>query len=151
MTNENEIVAREFVVADLVFRPEFRECCAQNHCGRYGVHPRCPPTCGTVEEMRERVLRFSHGVLLMTHFGSAKHNELAAAWIAERVADGELPADGEVVSAGPTASASCMSAYCIDAAELMKTVGLPFSWKAGEESYLTLYLFQRDRSSESRK
>lgn len=139
--NEMELEERRFAVADLVFRAEFREFCAENRCGKYGRHPRCPPACGTVEEMRARALRCSQGVVLRSHLAVAEHNRLAEEWIAAKVAAGELPANGELMSAGPTASASCLSAYCIDATALMETVGLPFSWAPDEASNLTLYLY----------
>jgi len=138
---DGTIVVRKFAVAELVFRPEFRRYCEQNLCGKFGRHPQCPPLSGTVDEMRERVRRFQTGVLLCTHGNPAEHNRLASEWIAGQIAAGTLPAVGLLLSAGPTEQASCMSAYCIDAGELMKTVGLPFSWKAGEESYLTLYVY----------
>ena len=141
MTERGEIDVGRFEVSQLVWRGEFREYCAQNRCGNYGAHPKCPPQCGSFEELRARVMRRAHGVLLRTRFGNTRHNEAAAQWLAERIARGELPSGGELISAGPTPTASCMSAYCIDATALMKSVGMDFSWRRGEESYLTLYIY----------
>ena len=38
------------------FNEVFREFCAENLCGQYGVNYACPPDSGTFSEMRDRVL-----------------------------------------------------------------------------------------------
>ena len=63
--NEQEIIALAaelgFANATLVdtgsvtFLPSFRPLCEENVCGKYGVNYACPPDCGTVEEMAERI------------------------------------------------------------------------------------------------
>lgn len=44
--------------AELVFYPEIREICRGNMCRRYGTSWTCPPAVGTLEECRERLLRY---------------------------------------------------------------------------------------------
>lgn len=44
---------------DLVFVPDYRMYCEQNLCGCYNVNPACPPESGTVEEMKERALKYN--------------------------------------------------------------------------------------------
>ena len=132
---------RSFEVNDLVFNPIFRTYCEQNLCGRYGHDPMCPPACGTVVEMKARVLKFKHGLVYRTHLERDVHNRQYDLWLAEQIASGRLPAEGLTMSTGPTATASCISAYCVDVTALMKTVGLPFSWQPGEESCINVYLY----------
>ncbi|WP_368369950.1 DUF2284 domain-containing protein, partial [Ruminococcus sp. RTP21484sp1_RTP31023st1_H8_RTP31023_210422] len=42
----------------LVFKPEYRKFCEENQCGCYNVNPACPPECGTVETMKQRVFAY---------------------------------------------------------------------------------------------
>ena len=51
---------------DLVFVPEYRMYCEQNACGCYNVNPACPPESGTVEEMKERALKYEKTLVLQT-------------------------------------------------------------------------------------
>ena len=51
---------------ELVFVPAFRALCEENQCGKYGVNYACPPACGTVEEMKERVLRYRQALVMQT-------------------------------------------------------------------------------------
>ena len=132
---------RSFLVKDLVFNPTFRTYCEENRCGRYGNDPMCPPACGTVAEMQARASAYTHGIVYRTHLAREAHNRQYAAWLAAEIAAGRLPAEGLTMSTGPTATASCISAYCADATALMKTVGLPFSWQPGEESCVNVYLY----------
>ena len=50
----------------LELRREVREMCAANTCGMYGKNLACPPACGTLEQCREQVRRYSAGVLVQT-------------------------------------------------------------------------------------
>ena len=51
---------------ELVFVPNFRTLCEENLCGKYGVNYACPPDCGTVEQMRKKVLRWRQALVLQT-------------------------------------------------------------------------------------
>ena len=51
---------------DLVFVPNFRALCEENLCGKYGVNYACPPDCGTVAQMREKVLHWRQALVLQT-------------------------------------------------------------------------------------
>lgn len=48
----------------IVLRPEVRESCADNSCGRYDACWSCPPACGTLDECTEKIQKFNDGVLL---------------------------------------------------------------------------------------
>ena len=50
----------------LVFMPEVRDTCADGKCTAYGTRWTCPPACGTLEEMREKVKNFTQGILVQT-------------------------------------------------------------------------------------
>lgn len=53
-------------VSTLEFLPEVRDMCAVNSCGMYGKSWACPPGCGTLEEMRDRVKGFTSGIIVQT-------------------------------------------------------------------------------------
>lgn len=45
---------------------EVRAMCSANACGMYGKNWACPPACGELSECRERVSRFSRGIIVQT-------------------------------------------------------------------------------------
>lgn len=45
---------------------EVRAMCGSNTCGMYGKNWACPPACGELPELRERVAKFSKGILVQT-------------------------------------------------------------------------------------
>ena len=51
---------------EITFDPSFRPYCEENLCGQYGVNHSCPPDCGSPEEMKERVLKHKHALVLQT-------------------------------------------------------------------------------------
>ena len=53
-------------VGTLEFLPAVREMCAEGKCRSYGKNWACPPACGSLEEIREKVHRYSQGLLLQT-------------------------------------------------------------------------------------
>jgi predicted metal-binding protein len=53
-------------VSTLVFMPEVRAMCADGKCQRYNTTWSCPPACGTLEEMRDKVQAYSKGILVQT-------------------------------------------------------------------------------------
>jgi predicted metal-binding protein len=52
--------------ATLEFLPEVREMCSADKCNRYNKSWACPPACGTLDEMREKVKGYSRGVIVQT-------------------------------------------------------------------------------------
>jgi predicted metal-binding protein len=52
--------------ATMVFRPEVRDMCKANRCGRYGKNWGCPPGLGTLDECKARVAGYTSGILLQT-------------------------------------------------------------------------------------
>lgn len=53
-------------VKTLEFLPEVREMCAADKCHMYNKNWACPPACGPLEEMREKVSKYSQGILVQT-------------------------------------------------------------------------------------
>lgn len=53
-------------LATLALKQEVRDMCADNTCGQYGKRWSCPPGCGTLDECRETISRFTRGVLVQT-------------------------------------------------------------------------------------
>ena len=47
-------------------RPEVRQMCASNTCGKYGANWSCPPGCGTLEECQQRINAYTEGILVQT-------------------------------------------------------------------------------------
>ena len=53
-------------VSKLEFLQEVRDMCNAKQCDRYNTSWSCPPACPSLEEMRERVLNYSDGLLVQT-------------------------------------------------------------------------------------
>jgi len=55
--------AEEIPISKLVFKPELRELCARNACGRFGRNYTCPPYCGEINDLIAKLQSFSHCVI----------------------------------------------------------------------------------------
>ena len=53
-------------IAAIDLKPEVRQMCADNLCGQYGKRWSCPPGCGELEVLRQRLARYSTGILVQT-------------------------------------------------------------------------------------
>jgi len=51
-------------IGRIEFEESLRSMCEMNTCGHYDKSWVCPPACGTVEELKDKVLSFSDSVLL---------------------------------------------------------------------------------------
>ena len=58
--------AGELDVTKLEFLQEVRDMCASDKCHNYGRSWSCPPAAPSLEEMRDKVLNYSGGVLVQT-------------------------------------------------------------------------------------
>ena len=52
--------------SSIEFSDEVRRLCEENRCGNYARTWACPPAVGTVEECRERCLRYDHALMFTT-------------------------------------------------------------------------------------
>ena len=140
---------------EIPVNPEYLKYCEDNVCGNYEGNYACPPDCGTPEEMHQKLLSGKLALVLQSQWeipdygtsevlaAKAKHNASI------RKLRETLSQSGENVfavgyggcticnpcrrkenkpCAFPELKVSCMSAYCIDAAELAKKCNLPFEW-----------------------
>lgn len=139
-------------VKDMLVVPEYRKYCEVNLCHCYNVVPACPPQCGTVEEMIAKMNKYSQALVLQTIHDSdfkddpqgalaakSEHNELVDRFLQEILIgtiqgnkDPEKNNQGDEnpqenylrMAAGPYKHYSCMSAYCIDVANLADKTGM---------------------------
>ena len=135
---------------------KFRKFCEDNLCGQYNANYSCPPTCGTVEHLHKKILAADKVLVLKSEWpienyqdidgitkGKYAHNAgmlllnetLQKAGYRGTVVGGSCcnlcnpcrMAKGEPCTQ-PELRFSCMSAYCVDVAELAKRCGLGFAW-----------------------
>lgn len=138
--------------SELVIVPDYRQFCEMNLCHCYGVLPVCPPQCGTVDELTEKVRAHKRALILQTLHESTflndpdgaraakhAHNELADSLVERLGADFA----GEILrmSAGPWKTHSCMSAYCVDAQKMADSVQMECWVDDGKTRLFSLILF----------
>lgn len=153
----------------IVFNPDFRICCEDNSCGKYGVNYTCPPDCGTTEEMQQRVLAHKYAIVFQTMWEipdtedaamikkcKGKHNSMVRKFIADLdplysggfmiAASGCSLCDECAIVRGepclfPDKAASCASAYCIYVEELANRCGMDYHCGRGITAFFGLYVF----------
>ena len=134
----------------------FRKFCEDNLCGKYNANYSCPPGCGTVEDVHQRL--FAQNKALVVEmiwdvngfedkefiFSSRnKLNRMVLQLMDQLRVEGM---DGFCLGYGgcplcnpckqaegkpcafPEKKISCMSAYCIDVGKLASKCDLPFAW-----------------------
>ena len=157
--------------ADVVQERSFRKFCEDNLCGKYNANYSCPPDCGTVEQVQQRLRAGRRALVLQTiwHIGSyenkqgildSKKNHNAAIL---RFTDALRKAglDGFCLGYGgctlcdpckrvenlpcahPDKKISCMSAYCVDVAKLADKCGLEFAWVPEKLFLFGMFVFAR--------
>ncbi len=158
-------------VSQLVFVPEYRKYCEENACGNYGSNYACPPYCGTVENMRDRVREYDQALVVRTNYVvknamdgneikplKREHNQRTRRLV-EKIRGQQVTDRGVAILAGPCDICgvckicrgepcpmeqerfSCLSAYCIDVCELSKAAGMEISWDMDKVHLYSVYLF----------
>jgi len=142
--------------ADVVQEPSFRKFCEDNLCGKYNANYACPPDCGTVEEVQQRLKAGKRALVLQTIWeigsyenkqgiiDSKKTHNAAILRFTEKLRQAGV--QGFCLGYGgcplcdpckkpegapcahPDKKISCMSAYCIDVGKLANKCGLEFAW-----------------------
>ncbi len=169
---KNGFAAAAVIHAEEIYTvPEYREFCVQNLCGNYGKNYGCPPYCGTPEEMRKKILRYSRALVLQTRnqvedmYDGAETGRLKKAHtkktlqLIRLLKEQGMEGKGLAIMAGSCnlcesckmpegqpcphedMSFSCLSAYCIDAGHLAKSCGMDMSWTGNIVSFFSIYLF----------
>jgi len=142
--------------ADVVQDPSFRKFCQDNLCGKYNANYACPPDCGSVEEVQQRLKAGKQALALQTVWEIGSYENKQA------VADSKKAHNAAILRftdtlrkegisgfclgyggcplcepckrlenlpcAHPDRKISCMSAYCIDVGKLANKCGLDFAW-----------------------
>lgn len=142
--------------SEIVVNPEFRPYCEENRCGKYNANYSCPPDCGSVEEVQERLASGKRALALQTIWeigsyenkqaiqDSKKAHNAAILRLTEKLRQagvhgfclgyGGCPICdpckrlSNEPCAHPDKKISCMSAYCIDVAKLAEKCNLEFAW-----------------------
>lgn len=152
----------------------FRVFCEENRCGQYHANYSCPPTCGTPEQMHEKILQGEKALVLQTQWpikgyedadgirkGKTTHNRrmLQLNETLEKAGYQGVCAGGSCCSlcepckmisgepcAFPELSFSCMSAYCVDVAALARCCGMDFAWDAQKLSVYSMIILRKKGS-----
>lgn len=153
----------------IVFDPMFRPFCEENLCGQYGVNHSCPPSCGTPEQMKQRILSHKKALVLQTIWeisdyedkeavkqAKRGHNTAAIRLMKQLRAQG---CPGFLVGASgcalcspcalkngesctfPDLQYSCMSAYCIFVRKLAEQSELEYSPGEGLTAFFGMYVY----------
>ena len=154
---------------ELTFIHSLRACCEANECGNYGKNYACPPDCGSPQEMEARVRVYQKALVLQTiqqvddimdgvQTKEAKkfHNMISWELIGALRRKG---IEGLPVMAGPCSAcsvcariegkpcrfpekvASCLSAYCIHAADMAEKCGMEYWCGMNRVAFFSIYLF----------
>ncbi|MDE6896482.1 MAG: DUF2284 domain-containing protein [Lachnospiraceae bacterium] len=152
----------------LVFVPAFRTLCEENQCGKYGVNYACPPACGTVEEMKEKVLCWKQALVMQTMWdiedpldsaqikpAKSAHNQLTRQLIDQVDEPGLMIGvsgcslcDPCAITTGepcrfPKMQCSCMSAYCIFVKEMTALCHMDYECAPGITTFFSMFCFDK--------
>ena len=142
----------------------FRAFCEENRCGKYGANYSCPPDCGPVDVLHQKLLAEEHVLVVQTiwdikgyddkasvQHAKMEHNKAVLCLMEKMKAKGYsgfcsgyngcplCDPCRRVMNqpcAHPDRKISCMSAYCIDVQALAERCRLEFAWASDK-----LYLF----------
>ena len=153
----------------IVFDPMFRPFCEENLCGQYGINHSCPPSCGTPEEMKQKIIAHKKALILQTIWEmpdledkeairqAKRGHNTAALRLMKQFREKDCP--GFLVGASgcalcspcalkngkacafPELKYSCMSAYCIFVRKLAEASGLEYSPGDGLTAFFGMYVF----------
>lgn len=170
MAREEGFSAAALIATErIVFDPAFRPYCEENLCGQYNANYSCPPTCGTPEQMKQRVLAHPWALVLQTCWPISDYSNPAPVKAAKASHNqGELRLGSRLREMGltgfhvgasgcalcspcamekgepcafPEQRYSCMSAYCIYVKDLAEKCGMDYTWREGKLSLYGMYVF----------
>lgn len=153
---------------ELVFIPAFRTLCEENQCGKYGANYACPPDCGTIGEMKQRVLRWQKALVMQTMWdiedpldsiqikpAKTQHNQMT-----RRLID-KIDEPGLMIGASgcslctpcaltkgepcrfPKLQYSCMSAYCIFVKDMTDRCHMDYDCAPGITTFFSMYCYDQ--------
>ena len=149
--------------ADVVQDPSFRKFCEDNLCGKYNANYSCPPDCGTVEQVQQRLKAGKRALVLQSIWDIGSYDNKDEIQKSKKTHNAAILRFTETLRqaghkgfclgyggcplcdpckrvnnepcAHPEQKISCMSAYCIDVAKLAEKCDLEFAW-VSEKLYL---------------
>jgi len=154
---------------DIVFDASFLAYCEENLCGQFGANHSCPPSCGTPEDMKQKILNYNRALVLQTvwEISDYQDNTLISAakrshrdytfGLIEKLEQHGY--QGFMVGASfcslcapcaitegkpctfPQRQYSCMSAYCIYVKDLADKCGMTYTYKNGVLPLFSMYVF----------
>lgn len=166
-------VAHSAIIAveDIKFNEDFRKQCEQNTCGSYNKNWMCPPFVGSVNELKDRVLKFKKGLLFQNVYqledsydyegmqqGTENHTKVLRQ-ILDNIRNTGVFKECLPLSIGPCTfcgrcsfldgqecrfpeeAISSVEASGIDVTALVKSYGIPYNNGKDTVSYVGLILF----------
>lgn len=144
--------------------PQFRKYCQENICGNYNANYSCPPACGSVQAMHEKILAQDRAMIISKKWPIDSYEDKAGMRRAKEITNAEileimdkardlglegfcagysgcnlcgqcLQAKG-LACPHPDKRIGCLSSYCVDVARLAQICNLEFDWQED-----TIYLF----------
>ena len=143
-------------VEEIPVEEKFRAYCEENLCGQYGANYSCPPDCGSVEHLHNKLLHQKKALVLTTQWDIESYKDvegIVKGKNAHNTATLELMEklryagyEGFCVGSSccslcnpckrttgepcvhPNKRYSCMSAYCVNVAKLAELCGMEFAW-----------------------
>lgn len=151
---------------------KFRVFCEENRCGKYNANYSCPPDCGTVEELHQKILAEDKIMVLQTLWkidgyedkqtimNAKKSHNAAALRLMEKIRNHGYSGfcsgyngcalctpckrTENLPCAHPDLKISCMSAYCIDVEKLANRFSLPFAWSSEQLHLFGMAAFHKN-------
>ena len=156
LAEEMGFTAAYIDTADVVQDPSFRKFCEDNLCGKYNANYACPPDCGTVDEVQQRLKAGKRALVLQSIWDIGSYDNKDEIQKSKKTHNAAILRFTETLRqaghkgfclgyggcplcdpckrvnnepcAHPEQKISCMSAYCIDVAKLAEKCGLEFAW-----------------------
>ena len=163
LAEEMGFTAAYIDTADVVQDPSFRKFCEDNLCGKYNANYACPPDCGTVDEVQQRLKAGKRALVLQSIWDIGSYDNKDEIQKSKKTHNAAILRFTETLRqaghkgfclgyggcplcdpckrvnnepcAHPEQKISCMSAYCIDVAKLAEKCNLEFAW-VSEKLYL---------------
>ena len=169
LAEEMGFTAAYIDTADVVQDPSFRKFCEDNLCGKYNANYSCPPDCGTVDEVQQRLKAGKRALVLQSIWEIGSYDNKDEIQKSKKTHNAAILRFTETLRqaghkgfclgyggcplcdpckrvnnepcAHPEQKISCMSAYCIDVAKLAEKCGLEFAWVPEKLFLFGMYIF----------
>jgi len=155
--------------AQIVQEPSFRKFCEDNLCGKYNANYSCPPDCGTVEQVQERLKAGKRALVLQSIWEISSYDNKEGIQQSKKAHNAAILRFTDTLRkegmngfclgyggcplcdpckrvtdepcAHPDKKNSCLSAYCINVAKLAVNCGLEFALVQEKLFLFGMYIF----------